>query len=90
LAYSVQDLIKKLLVRDPVNRLGMTKGGAQAICDQGWFKGENFDDYISHKKEAPWKPICKDILDTSNFDPYEQEEYFDPNFKDQGNWAEGF
>ena len=85
-----KELIKKVLVRDPVNRLGMTKGGVQAICDQAWFKDVNWDSYMNHTQKAPWKPQCKDVLDTSNFDPYEQEEYYDPNFKDKGDWAKNF
>jgi len=85
-----KDLIKKLLVRDPVNRMGMTKGGVETICAQPWFKDVKWDNYINHTEEAPWKPVCKDILDTSNFDPYEQEEYHDPNYKDVGDWDKDF
>ena len=29
-------------------------------------------------------------FDTSNFDPYDQEEYFDPNLKNSGYWGRDF
>ncbi|GMH57181.1 hypothetical protein TrST_g13324 [Triparma strigata] len=85
-----RDLIKKLLVRDPVGRLGMMKGGVQAICDQPWFKDVDWAAYQSKKQPAPWIPDCGDPLDVSNFDPYDQEEYYDPNFKDSGDWDKEF
>ncbi|GMI13263.1 hypothetical protein TrLO_g11446 [Triparma laevis f. longispina] len=85
-----KELIKKLLVRDPVARLGMMKGGVQTICNQPWFKDVNWEDFASKKQIAPWIPDCGDPLDVSNFDPYDQEEYYDPNFKDSGDWDKEF
>ena len=68
----------------------MTKKGVQGICDQPWFKSVDFDAYMQRKVPGPWIPDCKDPLDVSNFDPYDQEEYYDPNFKDSGNWDAEF
>mmetsp|Transcript_1565 Transcript_1565/g.2857 ORF Transcript_1565/g.2857 Transcript_1565/m.2857 type:complete len:791 (+) Transcript_1565:53-2425(+) len=85
-----KELIKKLLVRDPVKRMGMTEGGVQAITRQDWFRGVNWSDYAQKKVKAPWIPDCGDPLDVSNFDPYDQEEYYDPNFKDSGGWDKEF
>jgi cGMP-dependent protein kinase len=85
-----KELIKKLLVRDPCQRLGMTKGGVQAICDQKWFEEIDYAAFQERKVPAPWKPECKDPTDVSNFDPYDQEEYYDPNFKDGGDWDKDF
>ncbi|GMH60202.1 hypothetical protein TrRE_jg3770 [Triparma retinervis] len=85
-----KDLIKLLLVRDPSHRIGMTKGGVQAICDQEWFSDVDWNAYNSKKIKAPWIPHCKDPLDVSNFDPYDQEEYYDPNFRDTGKWDKEF
>jgi len=85
-----KDLIKKLLVRDPCQRLGMTKGGVQAICDQKWFEDVDYQKYMERREKSPWQPTCKDPTDTSNFDPYDQEEYYDPNFKDSGDWDKDF
>jgi len=85
-----KELVKKLLVRDPGHRLGMTKGGAQAMCDQAWFDDVDWDGFMNKTIEAPWKPDCSDPLDTSNFDPYDQEEFYDPNFVDSGNWDADF
>ncbi|GMI20085.1 hypothetical protein TeGR_g5426, partial [Tetraparma gracilis] len=85
-----KELVKKLLVRDPCQRLGMTKGGVQAVCDQKWFSDIDYNKFQNHEVKAPWIPDCKDPTDTSNFDPYDQEEYYDPNFKDSGNWDKDF
>jgi len=85
-----KELIMKLLVRDPCQRLGMTKGGVQAICDQKWFSDVDYASYINRKVPAPWKPVCESLTDVSNFDPYDQDEYYDPNFVDNGNWDKDF
>ena len=68
----------------------MTDGGVSAITKQDWFKTVNWEAYANKKQKAPWIPDCGDPLDVSNFDPYDQEEYYDPNFKDSGGWDKDF
>ena len=85
-----KSMIKKLLVKDPANRLGMTKGGVREICDQQWFKNIDMGDFMSKSVKAPWLPKVKNPTDTSNFDPIDPGEYGDKDFKDTGDWDEDF
>lgn len=62
------DLILKLCT-SAENRLG--RRGADSIKAHPFFKNFNFNDL--RKQEAPYKPKFKHALDTSNFDPVEQE-----------------
>jgi hypothetical protein len=47
---------QKLLVPDPIKRLGMLSGGISDIIDSQWFSDINFDDLVQKKIKAPWKP----------------------------------
>jgi len=69
-----QDLIKKLLARDPQDRLGIFANGDDDIKNHAWFEGIfDSDDLINKKIEAPWKPDIKDDKDASNFEDYSEE-----------------
>ncbi|CDW90361.1 protein kinase domain containing protein [Stylonychia lemnae] len=47
LSYNAQDLIQKLLKRNPLERLGANINGAQEIKDHPFFSGLNWDDVIN-------------------------------------------
>jgi len=72
----VTDLITKLLTPNPTMRLGALEGGNDDIKEHPWFKDVSFEwsrlDRRGYK--APYVPKIKDPLDTSNFDPYPEEE----------------
>ena len=53
--------MKKLLNKNPGNRLGHSKGFDE-IKKQDFFKGFNFDNLINRKTEAIYKPKNMDII----------------------------
>ena len=50
-----RDFIKKLLAKDPANRLG-SNGGAEEILGHPWFEGLNFDEIFNKEVDALYKP----------------------------------
>ena len=58
---SVKDLIKKLLNKNPSNRIGHSKGFDE-IKKHDFFKGFNFDNLINKKITAKYKPTNIDII----------------------------
>jgi len=83
-------LIKALLVKDQSRRLGCLKGGSRDIKRHAWFKGFDFKALREKKLPAPYQPVIKNSLDTSNFDPWEepQDQEF---YRDDGTgWDEDF
>ena len=56
-----KELIKKLLNKNPSNRLGHSKGFDE-IKNQEFFKGFNFDNLNNKKLEASYKPSIGDII----------------------------
>uniref|UniRef100_A0A669D5L2 non-specific serine/threonine protein kinase n=1 Tax=Oreochromis niloticus TaxID=8128 RepID=A0A669D5L2_ORENI len=62
-----QDLLKKLLVKDPHKRLGSGPRGAEDIKAHPFFKGLNWDDLAQKKVSSPFKPELKSELDVGNF-----------------------
>ena len=64
---SVKDLIKKLLNKNPSNRIGHSKGFDE-IKKHPYFKGMDFKALEEKKIEAPFKPILEGSLDVRNFD----------------------
>jgi cGMP-dependent protein kinase len=71
-----QDLIKRLLTPNPSLRLGSLAGGVQDIMDHQWYRSASFkwEDLYQKKLSAPYKPPINDPLDTSNFDPYPEDD----------------
>ena len=45
------------------------------MCQQPWLKDVDWSAYQKKTVKAPWLPDCKDPLDTSNFAPYEHEQF---------------
>jgi hypothetical protein len=82
--------VKKLLIRDPAVRLGNLKGGVEEIQQQKWFNNFDFDLMLSRGMTAPWVPQIKGALDTSNFDPMEEEPIVESKYTQRGNWDKDF
>lgn len=70
-----QDLIKKLLVVDPKDRLGCLGEGDLDIREHPWFAGRiDFGKLYRKEIRAPWTPVVKDPFDTSNFARWDDRE----------------
>ena len=72
-----KDLVRKLLARDAGRRLGMIKGGGEAIKHQRWYSEHHkldFDKLDAQTPEmdawVPWVPKCKDKVGASTRDSY--------------------
>ena len=63
-----KDLISKLLIPNPKNRLGYGKDGSQKIKDHPYFEGINWQDAWDRKLEPPLVPQLKNETDLSYFD----------------------
>ena len=61
------DLIRKLLVRKPEERLGYQKG-AEKIMDHEFFNSIDWEALYKKKVTPPFRPKIKDRDDLSNFD----------------------
>uniref|UniRef100_A0A4W6F0A9 Ribosomal protein S6 kinase n=1 Tax=Lates calcarifer TaxID=8187 RepID=A0A4W6F0A9_LATCA len=64
---TAQDLLRKLLVKDPHKRLGSGPRGAEDIKAHPFFKGLNWADLAQKKVSSPFKPELKSELDVGNF-----------------------
>ena len=65
------DLIDRLLVKDPLVRLGSLSGGESDILCHNWFKG--LDSHAVRKRtiKAPWIPqLSGDPFDSRHFDDW--------------------
>ncbi|XP_018367616.1 PREDICTED: ribosomal protein S6 kinase beta-1 [Trachymyrmex cornetzi] len=63
-----RDLIRKLLKRQVVQRLGSGPEDAEQIKNHNFFKHINWQDVIARKLDPPFKPSLKSADDTSQFD----------------------
>ncbi|KAF3422449.1 hypothetical protein E2986_03683 [Frieseomelitta varia] len=68
LTSDAKDLIRKLLKRQVMQRLGSGPEDAEQIMNHNFFKHINWQDVISRKLEPPFKPSLKSADDTSQFD----------------------
>ena len=85
-----KDLTQKLLVRESHLRIGCLAGGSQDIKDHAWFRGLDWRELYRKRIKAPWIPDIKSHLDTSNFEPYDEDDSVDP-YMDNGNgWDNDF
>uniref|UniRef100_A0A8C5EAQ1 Ribosomal protein S6 kinase n=1 Tax=Gouania willdenowi TaxID=441366 RepID=A0A8C5EAQ1_GOUWI len=67
IGHTAQDLLRKLLVKDPHRRLGSGPRGAEDIKAHSFFKGLNWADLAEKKVASPFKPELKSELDVGNF-----------------------
>ncbi|WIA31049.1 hypothetical protein OEZ86_001080 [Tetradesmus obliquus] len=68
------DLIFKLLQVNPEKRLGSGPGGIAEIKAHRWFSRINWDALAAKQLPAPIQPRLKSLLDTSNFDNFDDAE----------------
>ncbi|XP_051866785.1 ribosomal protein S6 kinase alpha-5-like isoform X2 [Pristis pectinata] len=64
---TAKNLIQKLLVKDPKQRLGSGVTGAEEIKSHAFFQGLNWTDLATKAIKPPIKPIIQNELDVSNF-----------------------
>lgn len=63
-----KDLLSRLLVRDPKDRLGSGEADAQELKSHEFFFDVNWTELASGKLSPPWRPDVAGSLDTSQFD----------------------
>lgn len=68
-----QDLIERLLEKDPHKRLGAFAGGAADIKAHPWFRDVNWEQLEARQLRPPFKPKIAGDGDASNFDQYPDE-----------------
>jgi len=66
---SCQDLLNKLFIKDPDQRLGSGKDGSKNVKAHDWFKGVNWDALLKKEIKPPFVPVISGEFDVSNFDP---------------------
>jgi serine/threonine protein kinase len=64
------DLIMKLLVKDPIYRLGSLARGVRDILEHPFFGSYELKAMRRKEHKAPWVPVLHDRLDTSNFEDW--------------------
>jgi len=72
-----KDLISRILVKRPPNRLGMLAKGESDIQHHPWFGDIHFFSLSQKRIEAPWIPPVENDLDSSNFDKFDESEIYD-------------
>jgi serine/threonine protein kinase len=63
-----QDLIIRLLERNPRERMGSGDEDYKEIQSHSFFSGLNWEDVFNRNIKPEWVPRIKDATDTSNFD----------------------
>lgn len=53
------DLISKLLMLDPTQRIGMQRHGAQDIKDHPWYSGFDWRSFEAQTMPAPYVPVVR-------------------------------
>jgi serum/glucocorticoid-regulated kinase 2 len=66
LSPKLQDLLKKMLIKDPSKRLG--HNGAEEIQQHAWFDKLSWEGNLSKKLKAPFVPKLSSDIDLNNFD----------------------
>lgn len=72
------DILNKLFVIKPADRLGSFAGGAEDIRDHLWYKDFDFNMLAIQMMDAPWKPKIKNAMDASKFDDWSHLEIEEP------------
>ena len=86
----VEDLIKRLLNKSPVQRLGNMKDGAKDVKRHLFFcEIQDWEDLRHRKIQAPYVPELQSDDDTSRFDVFEADASWPP-YKGPQDWCEGF
>ena len=61
LLQELKDLIKRILVLSPAQRLGVQKRGAADIKEHAWFNGFDWRAFASGESRAPYTPKVHDL-----------------------------
>jgi serine/threonine protein kinase len=59
LRQDLRDLIYRLLVHNPAQRLGVLKGGAADVKAHPWFHGFDWESFAQKKLKAPYMPVVR-------------------------------
>ncbi|KAH9255147.1 hypothetical protein BASA81_006906 [Batrachochytrium salamandrivorans] len=94
-----EDLIKRLLNKSPVQRLGNLKDGAREVKQHAFFTPAVFDPLLSEEDNnerlrtrrvpAPYVPAVSSADDSSRFDRFEPDTAW-PAYKGSQDWCQGF
>ena len=58
----LRDLVRRLLVHNPAQRLGVMKGNAADVKAHAWFAGFDWDSFARKTAKAPYVPkACSKI-----------------------------
>ncbi len=68
LSETALDLVKKLMCRDPKERLG-ANGGAAEVKAHPFFKTVDWEKLFNRQTKPPFKPAVKNDKDITNMDP---------------------
>jgi cGMP-dependent protein kinase len=87
----VEDLVRKLLTKNPVHRLGNLREGAKDIKRHVFFAGDidDWEKLRAGKVPVPYVPFVASDTDTSNFDLFEPDASW-PEYKDSQTWCDGY
>ena len=69
-------LIRGLLRREPIHRMGMQRKGHREIAQHPWFDDISFHEMNAKHVDAPWVPAVKSPVDASNFIGYDIDQSF--------------
>ncbi|CAK9291599.1 unnamed protein product [Gordionus sp. m RMFG-2023] len=61
-------IMRKLLRRDPLKRLGSSENDAEEVKCQPFFRDIDWANLLARKIKPPFTPVLKNIEDVSNFD----------------------
>jgi len=73
LSKNAKDLLARLLVSNPVQRLGSLKRGPRDVLGHAFYKPTDFPALLRKEIKAPYIPKISSPTDTSNFDDYEDD-----------------
>jgi serum/glucocorticoid-regulated kinase 2 len=62
-----KDLISKLLIKDPAQRIGSLAMGTDEILNDQWFNSLDIKTMKSRQMTAPWTPQIQNAFDVSHF-----------------------
>jgi serine/threonine protein kinase len=82
---NARDLVQRLLMKNPAQRLGNLAGGVGDIQNHPWFVAAGFDwsALESRTVSPPYSPPIADALDTANFDQYQEDDNVEPYYGSQ-------
>mmetsp|Transcript_486 Transcript_486/g.1464 ORF Transcript_486/g.1464 Transcript_486/m.1464 type:complete len:467 (-) Transcript_486:52-1452(-) len=63
-----RDLVIRLLIRNPLKRLGCLACAENDIKNHQWFRNIDFGQLAKRELAAPWLPTVRGMFDSSNFD----------------------